>query len=274
MANIISPILIDDSIKYIHWMIWWLYDQQWIIIRCWITRTLGINGSLKSLKSTGTCVVAFTAVCFDQNLVTFRVMAYMLTHCGLVTPYSDVTRPQLYYCINIYSGNGLLHDDTTPLPDPMLTYHQMYSVAFTCQQVLMNWIRHMCSEFTLLRLLPHLLGASGLMLKRGSTCSRWKPPGADPWFEVRGGADGGVRGGYARCAPSKSALGHNSSTVAPGVNPCHLSQHDITVWITPSLFSYKVLIMENGNTFHPMNELFPYRESLVGVTSTLWCFYE
>ena len=39
-----------------------------------------------------------------------------------------VTRPQCHEVLqkwaNIGSGNGLLPDDTKPLPEPMLTYHQ------------------------------------------------------------------------------------------------------------------------------------------------------
>ena len=35
-------------------------------------------------------------------------------------------------CVNIGSGNGLLHDGTKPLPEPMLTNHYKGSVAFTC----------------------------------------------------------------------------------------------------------------------------------------------
>ena len=32
---------------------------------------------------------------------------------------------------NIGLGNGLLPDGTKPLPEPMLTYHQVCTVAFT-----------------------------------------------------------------------------------------------------------------------------------------------
>ena len=38
-----------------------------------------------------------------------------LAHCGLVN---------IELQVNIGSGNGLLPDDTKPLPEPMLTYHQ------------------------------------------------------------------------------------------------------------------------------------------------------
>ena len=43
----------------------------------------------------------------------------LLIHCYLVTPYAD---------IDLGSGNG-----TKPLPEPMLTYHQRWSVVFTCE---------------------------------------------------------------------------------------------------------------------------------------------
>ena len=36
--------------------------------------------------------------------------------------------------VNIGSGNGLLPDGTKPLPEPMLTYHQRSSLAFTFEQ--------------------------------------------------------------------------------------------------------------------------------------------
>ena len=36
--------------------------------------------------------------------------------------------------VNIGSGNGVLPDCTKPLPDPMLTYHQWGSVAYTREQ--------------------------------------------------------------------------------------------------------------------------------------------
>ena len=49
-------------------------------------------------------------------------------------------------------------------PEPMLTYHQRSSVAFTWEQVLMQLIHNMCSEITLLQLLPHLPGVN--VLKR------------------------------------------------------------------------------------------------------------
>ena len=36
--------------------------------------------------------------------------------------------------VNIGSGNGLVPDGTKPLPDPMLTYHQLISYeASSCQ---------------------------------------------------------------------------------------------------------------------------------------------
>ena len=40
-----------------------------------------------------------------------------LTHCDFVTPYVNINLGQYW------SGNGLLLDDTKPLPEPMLTYH-------------------------------------------------------------------------------------------------------------------------------------------------------
>ena len=42
-------------------------------------------------------------------------MRNALFHCGLVTPIG------VNIWVNIGSGNGLLRDDTKPLPQPMLT---------------------------------------------------------------------------------------------------------------------------------------------------------
>ena len=57
----------------------------------------------------------------------------------------------------IGSTNGLLSDDTKPLAEQMLTYHDKCPVAFTWEQVSpMNLIRNMCSELTLVKLLPRL----------------------------------------------------------------------------------------------------------------------
>ena len=36
--------------------------------------------------------------------------------------------------VNIGSGNGLLHDGTKPLPEPMLTDHQLNPVTFILGQ--------------------------------------------------------------------------------------------------------------------------------------------
>ena len=78
------------------------------------------------------------------------------THCSPVT--------QIW--VNIGSGNGLLPYGTKPLPEPMLTYHQRCSLAFTWEQshaqVLMNLIHNMCSEIACSKLLPHLPGTNEL----------------------------------------------------------------------------------------------------------------
>ena len=43
-----------------------------------------------------------------------------LTHCGLVMPYGDIDSG-----MQIGSGNDLLHDNTKPLPEPLLTDHHI-----------------------------------------------------------------------------------------------------------------------------------------------------
>ena len=52
------------------------------------------------------------------------LLADMLIHCGLVTPYGDT----------IGSGSGLLPTGTKPLPGPILTYHQWGPVIITWGQ--------------------------------------------------------------------------------------------------------------------------------------------
>ena len=42
-----------------------------------------------------------------------------LAHSGLVTPYGDID-----LLVDADSGNGLLPDNTKPLPETMLIYHQ------------------------------------------------------------------------------------------------------------------------------------------------------
>ena len=53
-----------------------------------------------------------------------------------------------YILVNIGSVNGLLPDRTEPLPEPMLSYYQRYSVPLTWEQFdeLMNLIHNMCLE--------------------------------------------------------------------------------------------------------------------------------
>ena len=65
--------------------------------------------------------------------------------------------------VNVSPGNGLLLDGTKSLPGSMLICHQMCTLTNTCT-VIMNSIRNMCSEITLLKLLLHLPGAYELML--------------------------------------------------------------------------------------------------------------
>ena len=54
--------------------------------------------------------------------------------------------------VSISSGNGLLPDGTKP----MLTYHQIFSLAFVWEEFHKSLIRSMCREITLLKWLPHI----------------------------------------------------------------------------------------------------------------------
>ena len=58
----------------------------------------------------------------------FRVLP---GHCGPVMPHGNI-----YIWVNIGSDNGSFHDETKPLPEPMLTKHQCRPVAFTRGQFL------------------------------------------------------------------------------------------------------------------------------------------
>ena len=60
----------------------------------------------------------------------------MFTCCGPVMPYGDID------LVNIALGTGLLPDGTKPLPEPILTYHEKHSVAFTWE-LFHIWIKSM-----------------------------------------------------------------------------------------------------------------------------------
>ena len=66
--------------------------------------------------------------------------------------------------VNIGSGNGLLPDDTMPLPVPMLTYHQWDSMAKISQQVTKLIFFKFGLKIILSTLHPHLPGANELII--------------------------------------------------------------------------------------------------------------
>ena len=59
-----------------------------------------------------------------------------LTYCGLVMPYGDIDLG------HIGSGNGLLPDGTKPLPEPMLTVHNLSPVTFISGQFHKRCLNH------------------------------------------------------------------------------------------------------------------------------------
>ena len=76
---------------------------------------------------------------------------------------------------NIDSGNGLLPDGTQ---DIVHLSSNVFCVIYTrtlSQEVLLNIIRNMCSEITLLKFLPHLPGANELIhhLQQVTPTSSW-----------------------------------------------------------------------------------------------------
>ena len=60
-----------------------------------------------------------------MNSLTRISIRFTVTHCGLVTSYGDTDLG------NIGWDNGVLPDDTKPLPEPILTCHQWGIVAFS-----------------------------------------------------------------------------------------------------------------------------------------------
>ena len=65
--------------------------------------------------------------------------------------------------VKIGSGNGLLPEGTKPLPEAMLTSSKVIRVTnlrAISQEMLKNFLCHMCSEITLLNLLPHPPGGN------------------------------------------------------------------------------------------------------------------
>ena len=68
--------------------------------------------------------------------------------------------------VNIGSGNGLLPDGTKPLPEPMLTYHQLGRVAFTWWQYSLEMLTVSLTKrglkITHLKSQPHFSGGNEL----------------------------------------------------------------------------------------------------------------
>ena len=63
--------------------------------------------------------------------------------------------------VNTGLGNGLLLDSTKPLPEPLLTNHQLGFVPFTfkiSQEMIKRFILDNNLKTTNLKLQPHLLG--------------------------------------------------------------------------------------------------------------------
>ena len=71
-----------------------------------------------------------------------------------------------YIWVNIGSGNGLMPDGTKPLPEPMLTYHQLGRVAFTWWQYSLEMLTMSLIKrglkITHLKSQPHLSGGNEL----------------------------------------------------------------------------------------------------------------
>ena len=67
--------------------------------------------------------------------------------------------------VNIGSGNGLLPDDTKPLPEPMMTYQWSFVHPTTILQAAPEISDHgMSLKIIILKLQSHLPGASELMV--------------------------------------------------------------------------------------------------------------
>ena len=83
-----------------------------------------------------------------------------LTHCGLVASCGDKD------LVSNGSSKGLLSDGTKPLPEPLLTNNQkeicVIHLRAISHEVLLKLIHCICSEITLLIILPHFPGATKL----------------------------------------------------------------------------------------------------------------
>ena len=81
-----------------------------------------------------------------------------LTRFGLATLYGE------YIWYNRHLGNTPLPDDTKPLPDPMLVYHQWIPLKFTRGQFQSKCLRHQLVEYTAHSKLPPYLAGTMLTI--------------------------------------------------------------------------------------------------------------
>ena len=84
--------------------------------------------------------------------------------CQIIVAWSHHVAPSIL--VDIGSGNDFLPDATKPLPEPILTYHQMFffgiNLEAILQEELVKLIHNMCSEIKPLKLLPHIPRANEL----------------------------------------------------------------------------------------------------------------
>ena len=107
----------------------WLADESLLSFKGHMTQDAAISESLVfvtfELNSSEPCLIYKDYLSSKISIIKTRLSytyVYIgeetfLTHCGLVTPYSDIDLGQHWL------RYGLLPEGTKPLPEPILTYH-------------------------------------------------------------------------------------------------------------------------------------------------------
>ena len=115
------------------WGLVCLNQESWAWVRDY---TMVFCGMWLFIHAIGTCfwntrrdISLCMMDCWAKTAESLCIMSMtVLTHCGLVMPYSDII------WVNIGSGNGLMPDGTKPLPEPMMISHLLPFVVLTWEQ--------------------------------------------------------------------------------------------------------------------------------------------
>ena len=66
-------------------------------------------------------------ICYDETaMVSYHTWQVAAPYCVIRHNYQNLMMPygDIYILVNTGSSNGLMPNDTKPLPEPVLTYHQ------------------------------------------------------------------------------------------------------------------------------------------------------